>query len=582
MLFAKPMSLTKIFCLTTYALCLGYWSGFAQKISYSKVYLEKMAYANEVLKKALAKNDSLQIAEAYYLFGKAELSAGNHLVSHEWFMKALRIQEAFGDSYELGRLYIRLRDKEQSLGNYDGAVRYLRMALGVFKRAGSDMGLMRAYSGLGDLYADVGLQNKNSQSVVKFNSDSALYYQKKAEALSVKLKDTIALANIHISLGKLFTLKKDPKAINYFQKALDALARLKKENETMAAMLHLASAYIAFNQPQNAYHLLLEAQQYYERKHMNSYAWRRNLEAIYVDYYEALHNWQQAFAHLKILADLEKKLLEADQKGAVTRLEIEYDTQKKEAVVKKQQEELQLRLENIRTQRMFMLMLVCLLILTISLSFFYYRLYRKNRQISQRNAILVKEQNHRVKNNLQLVSSLLSLQANQLTDPAALEAIDNSRLRIESMAILHRKLYDGKQLAMVNLPDFIKEIVDVILRTFGCDHLEPDYNLTAARLTADQALPLGLIINELITNACKYAFPNSINPKVDIGCFMEKDELLLKVKDNGPGFQNLVMKDTFGMRLIQMQVNQLSGSYSLEPLPTGTQFIMKFKPDLLP
>lgn len=579
--FSRPFYLILLLCIFTGLPCV-----VAQKTGYSEAHLEKKAYAENILKEAILKKDSLQIAEAYYLLGKLELSAGNYLTSHAWFMKSLRIQEVFGDSYELGRLHIRLRDKEQRQGHYDEALRHLRIAVGVFKRIHSEVGLMRVYTSLGDLYSDTGLQTAAKRAkTVRFNPDSAFFYHKKAERLSILLKDTIALANIRISLGRLLLFKKDPRAIVYFQQALDEFTHLKKENEKVAAMLFLASAYLAFNQPEKVPEILEKVQRFYEKEHLHNYTWLRNLETAYMNYYKVTRQWEQAFKHLENVKDLERKELVADQEGAISRLEIEYETQKKEVLLKKQNERLALTTANVHIQQRFLFALGTLLLLTAGFGFFYYRLYRKNQQISQRNAVLIKEQNHRVKNNLQLVSSLLSLQSNQLSDAASKQATENNLLRIESMAILHRKLYDKEELAVINLSDYIREIVEVVLQTFGYMHVDLHYTIGDIKLNADQALPIGLIITELVTNACKYAFPDTLKPRLAISSSWGEDDLILKVADNGPGLQNNATVSSagisFGTKLIQMQVTQLRGSYSYSSLD-GTTFTMKFKPDFLP
>ena len=576
----------KVFYLiTVISLFAGLRVVVAQKTVYSAGHIEKIAYADSVLKAAIQKKDSLQIAEAYYLLGKIELGAGNYLTSHIWFMKSLRIQEKFGDSYELGRLYIRLKEKEQRQGHYDEALEHLKAAEGIFKRIRSTIGLTRVYTSIGDLYADETLQNiVQVPKTIQFNIDSAFLYQKKAEALSIILKDSIALANIRISLGKLLLFKKDPRAIAYFQQALAEFIRLKKDNERISAMLFLASAYLAFNQPEKVPEILKHAQQFYEKNHLHNYTWLRNLETSYVNYYKATQQWEKAFKHLENLKDLEKKELMADQEGAITRLEIEYQTQEKEALLTKKNEELALSNENSRIQQLFLRTLAALFLLTAGLGFFYYQLSRKNQQISQRNEVLIREQNHRVKNNLQLVSSLLSLQANQFSDAASKQATENNLLRIESMAILHRKLYDKEELAVISLSDFIKEIVEVVLHTFGYMHVELDYKISPIKLNADKALPVGLIITELTTNACKYAFPDNPDPHLAITCKKEGEELVLSMADNGSGMKNNSsvgpVKTSFGMKLIQMQVAQLHGSYSFES-SAGTTFTMKFKPDFL-
>ncbi|MFD2936407.1 sensor histidine kinase [Spirosoma flavum] len=216
------------------------------------------------------------------------------------------------------------------------------------------------------------------------------------------------------------------------------------------------------------------------------------------------------------------------------------------------------------------------------MSIVFFRLYRKNQCIGATNAELVKEQNHRVKNNLQIVSSLLSLQANRLTDESAKNAVAEGQLRVEAMAILHRQLYDGDQLAMINPAEFIPELVDMVLQTFGYTHVRLVYDIDAFVLPADSALPVSLILNELTTNACKYAFPDHPDPVFHVSCRQKKNQIDLLVADNGPGMlpqfpidARSTSSTSFGMRLIQMQVDQLRGMYTFAK-QTGTVFTLTF------
>lgn len=558
----------------------------AQKYAYSATQLGKLKYANNVLKEGIQKNDSLQIAEAYYLLGKIEANTGNYLVSQKLFLKSLHIQELYGNSYNLGRLYMRLHENEINQGHYEEGFKYLKIALSIFQRIKSDLGLSHAYTGLGRFYAPTSLSEDSLKRphFIKHNYDSAFYYYKKAEIHTRQINDTLSLAYLQIAFGGLSQSQKNPNVIAYYQTALNIFLSKNKKSETLHTMLDLAGAYISINQPQKAYPLILQAQKLYNEELLNEYDSQHHLENLYVTYFQAVGNWKQAFKHLENANKLGKRKLLADHEGAVSRLNVEYETEKKEELLKIQKKEIALQTENLKIQRRFLITFALLALLTVILSFVFYRLYRKNQRISQRNVVLVKEQNHRVKNNLQVVSSLLSLQSNRLIDGSAKKAVEESMLRVEAMAILHRKLYDGEDLAIINLPDFIIELVETVLKTFGFGYIEPTYKMDKLKLSADQALPVGLIINELVTNSCKYAFPENPNPSITIACFSEKNELVITVADNGPGFRNPLAPNyfietpkTFGIRLIQMQIAQLYGSYTFES-EMGVKFTMRFKP----
>lgn len=556
---------------------------YAQKSMYSEIQLGKIRYANSVLKEAIQKKDSLQIAEAYYLLGKVEANSGKYLEGDKLFLKSMAIQEKYGDSYKLGRLYVRLHEIELNQNHYEKGFKYLSKALTIFQNVNSDLGLSHAYTGIARFYLPI--PEKPSQvASIKPSYDSAIYYFKKAESYTRKINDTLSIAYLKIAFGNIYKSQNNPKAISYYQSALNIFSDKNKKSETLHTLLDLAETYIHFNQNAKAYPLLLEAQKMYNDELLNEYDAQFHLESLFVNYFRSAKNWQQAYKHLEIVNQLERKQILADNEGAVSRLNIEYETQKKELLLNEQQKELKLKSDNINIQQTFLYSFGTLLLLMIGLSIVFYKLYRKNQRISIQNLVLVKEQNHRVKNNLQVVSSLLSLQSNRLSDNAAKTAVEESMLRVEAMAILHRKLYDSEDLAVVNLQDFTIELVEGVLQTFGFGHTEVTYNIDNIKLSADQALPVGLIINELVTNSCKYAFTENFKPLLIISCYSENDEIIITVSDNGNNSKALERinskietSKSFGMRLIQMQIAQLYGSSFFE-YDNGIKFSMKFIP----
>ena len=309
-----------------------------------------------------------------------------------------------------------------------------------------------------------------------------------------------------------------------------------------------------------------------------------HLHMTAMSYYIKAGDWQNAYQNLHRLYSLNNDPQQGEQDITSALLNMKYETQKKEAQLKSQQKEIALRTENERNQRLFLTMAVALLLVAIGVSIAFYRLYRKNQRISRQNEELVKEQNHRVKNNLQVVSSLLNLQARQLPDEAAKRAVTDSQLRIQSMAILHRRLYDGEELAKVHLPEFMAELVQGVLKTFGYQSIIPTLSIDTIHLHADKAVPLGLIANELLTNACKYAFPCTDTPQLKISCQQRDSKLHFEVADNGSGLapseENeevmVVPKKSFGMKLINSQAEQLHATYHFEK-KGGTIFRMIFK-----
>lgn len=541
----------------------------AQGVLTLKLQPEQLQKAQKAEREARAKNDTALLAEAWYLYGKMYVNVGDYRASQSYFLKSLQLLEPKDDSFELSRIYVRLSENEGRLGRHAEALRYANLSLQVAQRMQSDKALGLAYGALSRVYENTwNGELKGNEARVK----RILWYHRQEESIYRKLKDTLGVGEASVELATLFTRIKDPQAIPYFKKALDIFTHHHKEKLRANVLLHLASAYRTLGQMDLALQTLTEAEQAYKDNKEDKYDTALSLENEYVSYYQAVGQWKPAFEHLRKVKMLETSQLMSDRDGTVAQLNVAYETSKKEALLKAKNRELTLRTENLQTQRLFTLIALVLLSVAVGISLLFFRLYRKNQRISRRNEELLKEQNHRVKNNLQVVSSLLSLQSKRLSDEAARKAVEESRLRVQSMAILHRKLYDGDKLAEIDLSEFIPELANGVLRAFGYPFVPIRFAIDDILLAADKAISLGLILNELITNACKYAFPDNEQPELAISCQRKGNKIVLTVADNGPGLDPAHVGSTepvdvmtepgssFGMALIQAQTEQLYGT----------------------
>jgi two-component sensor histidine kinase len=280
-------------------------------------------------------------------------------------------------------------------------------------------------------------------------------------------------------------------------------------------------------------------------------------------YYAQKKDWQRAYQlSQQNNYYIQNQILQV-KNGAIAHLSFEYQTEKKEIELRNRQRQLEETQKNQRIQAWLLGGLAVLLVGAIVTSAFWYRTSQKNEYLSKQNAALVHEQNHRVKNNLQLVSGLLTLQLNRLTDPVAKMAVEDSHLRIEVMGLLQRKLYDNEDINAVSMADFLRDVTEMILKSFGMMQVEVLYQIDAAlTLPPDYAMRVGFIVNELVTNACKYAFDDHPHPVLSVGATLIGNSFKLKIKDNGKGFDVAkIAPNSFGMRLIQMQIEQYHGSY---------------------
>lgn len=199
----------------------------------------------------------------------------------------------------------------------------------------------------------------------------------------------------------------------------------------------------------------------------------------------------------------------------------------------------------------------------------------------QEKEVLLKEVHHRVKNNLQVISSLLYLQSDKIKDQQALEIFRDSQNRVRSMALIHEKLYQAKDLAKIDLSSYLHSLIGYLFRSYGTNASGIRLQVHAENvfLGIDMAMPCGLVINELVSNALKHAFPAGRNGEISIELSRHSQHCyMLCVRDNGVGMKpdlNLDNAPTLGLQLVNTLVQQMDGTVELER-NGGTAFNIRF------
>ena len=194
--------------------------------------------------------------------------------------------------------------------------------------------------------------------------------------------------------------------------------------------------------------------------------------------------------------------------------------------------------------------------------------------------VLLREIHHRVKNNMQIISSLLNLQSRYLNDEKTVNVLTESRNRVKSMAMVHEELYRSHDLSKIDFADYIRRLLSGLFSSYGVDKnvIKPEINVENVLLNINMAVPCGLIINELVSNSLKHAFLQGQNGKISIIFHPNEGKYVLKVADNGAGFpENIDFENTktLGLQLVNTLVKQLSGSIDI-CRSSGTSFKIIF------
>lgn len=299
--------------------------------------------------------------------------------------------------------------------------------------------------------------------------------------------------------------------------------------------------------------------------------------------FEKLGRFDSALYYNRIYFSLKDSVFTQETKKQIASMESQQALEKsnKEIALKN------LELEKEKGKKKIVLLILTLIVITtfaITLAYLIIRgknklLNRSEKEIKENlyeKELLLSEVHHRVKNNLQLVSSMLDLQQKYLKDEEAINAINNSKNRVQSMALIHQTLYQNGKYGYVDTRDYITKVVNVVLNSFnnGSD-IKISYDLDSIRLLLDYAIPLGLITNELITNAMKYAFVNRKEGKIFVEFKKEGSNLILRVGDDGIGVDEsqMIEAKSFGLKLIKSLCRQVEAEFLVKN-ENGTKVVL--------
>jgi len=294
------------------------------------------------------------------------------------------------------------------------------------------------------------------------------------------------------------------------------------------------------------------------------------------------HNYKEAYIAQSNYDNLKNEIFTAEADERISLIQTEYDIANKEDTIELQG----ITIKKQKITQTLIIVFASVLFIMVLLIYIAYQNIRKKRELlykqNQEKEFLLKEIHHRVKNNLGIVTSLLDLQAEQTVDTNVIEAIQATQNRVFSMSMIHQRLYQGKNLAAIEMNDYFIILGSHIINSFGVENrVSLEYDIENIELDIDTAIPLGLIVNELLTNALKYAFPDGKKGILKIRLKRTNNEtIVLEVTDNGIGqVRSDIYEGTgFGTLLIKLLIKQLDGKIEYQSI-IGTSVRLEFKLD---
>ena len=441
----------------------------------------------------------------------------NYDMARQMIAKTYKMALELGDSLRLSSVLRVYASIESAAGNNAEALEKLNISRLILEKLGDKSRLAETYSAIAYIYQE---QKEDSK---------AAYFLAKCEGLSPYLS-SYAQADFLYKKGNLMAAKG----------LLDSAAACFYRSLAITDSL-------GFKEVARDNHLALS--RIFQRK----------------------NDFSRAFDHISLAYRLSDTLSEEGRQKIMTEAKLKFDTEKRTLELDNQAEKLK------QSQRIWQLLAGALL-LTLGLLFFTYRQMKAKQKAQQHAELLTQELHHRVKNNLQTVSSIMRLQARGIADPSVALVISESRARLETILMIHQQLYLEEQVKTINFRHFIGDLVEKLQFAYNIQDkpIKVELDLPDPQLDVDAAMPLALIFNELLTNSFKYAYPSVVEPKLIVK--LNKNRFYFA--DNGFGSADTVQcanNQSFGLQLIHALSHQLRGKCHFFNEPNGLAFELTFE-----
>ncbi|MFK7969896.1 MAG: histidine kinase dimerization/phosphoacceptor domain -containing protein [Bacteroidia bacterium] len=419
------------------------------------------------------------------------------------------------------------------------------------------------YTGLA--YKNLGIMALNEDKP----AEATGFYRKSLDVFeSTKEKDMQAEVLIHLGEVEIFK-QHFTKAEDYFAKSAALYGGMNQDKGLIRATTELAIAKIHNNKQAEAEKLIEETLDNAD------YIESLNLERVFLydrvsTAYKVKGEFEMALLYREKQTILNDSLLQLSRDDEFAQMAEEYEADKREATIALLEENTELKDKQIANQYISMVGLALGILVLGGLAFLLFQNSNKRKAANvilaqqkdeietqhAQKAMLLKEIHHRVKNNLQVISSLLNLQSREVDDLAAKEALNEGQNRVRSMALIHQRLYQKDELGLIDMQEYIEELVQNLQHSFAKAEKEITIttSLDSVEADVDKAIPIGLILNELITNAFKYAFEGKQQGNIALNMSLDAQKnFSLSVQDDGIGISDSDQKKgkSFGMKLVR-------------------------------
>ncbi len=546
-------------------------------------YKKAVIYYTKAFKLAETTNDYQAHAGILNNIGNIYYTQGKYTEAIDFYSRSLKIREQQNDTNGIAGSLHNLASIFYAQGMMKDAEKMYLKSIALREKIGNEKGIALSYSHLGSLHLHLK------------NFEKALEYQHKAVDIYTQIHDKNGLANAYSNIGNIYReLRENKKAIAYFDKALELYNEVEDVIGKSNLFISKGNLLISENKIAEAVKELEKGKLLSEQFEISENKSKTYLALA--EAYEKINDYKRAFHYNKLYNALKDSLNNSMLIEKLTDIQKRYedDAQLKQIeVLQKEKENQELKIkQNANRITILIISLIALTTITLIVIISNRHKQKTNQLLSAQNEdilkqknekeVLLKEIHHRVKNNLQVINSLLRLQAAMIDDPKVVALFEDCQNRVRSMALIHDKLYSIKDLSSIQVKEYIENLIDSLINSYGLKNkIELKLTIEPLTFSVDTLIPLGLLLNEIISNSLKYAFNKEMKSgliEVSLKA-LENNKYELLVSDNGQGFSKDVFNEpqnSLGIELIKAFVDQLDGTIEKLDLP-GTSYRIVFQ-----
>ena len=491
---------------------LADFPGMGSFFSDSLYYREKISDNLKALARQLKEDKQSAASETYLNLALASNQLNEYLTAARYYVKSYTLKEKLGLRSQWD--FAGVNYKESNMR--DSSLYYHHKSKLGFKKD-TQLNILYTYELLGDAH-------------FHFDQlDSALHNYNIAMKMNVKCNNRITVAGLHRRLADTYM-------------KMGRFAEAEYEIQTGIALANEVSM-----------------------------AHRRNLYKSATQFYSLTGDYKKAFSFQNQYTNLADSLARLETALNLTRLLAQYKTSKKERELEllktaNEKKELVLENKNVTIQSLAIVTLTSIVFIAL-FARQRNKIKKKNLALDRANKeqlVLMQEVHHRVKNNLQLIASLINLQSTQVANAEVARELEKTRSRIMSIALIHQKLYQHENMNAVDLQSFLESLIENILSTLPQEmRIEKQVEIAFVKVEIETAISIGLMVNELVANSLKHGLAGIISPRLIVQLTNTSDKIILIVEDNGSGRAGYSTVETthgFGLHLIEILLRRLSGT----------------------